>query len=217
MPTDTKTSLLDAAETLFAEEGIAAASMRKITKRADANLAAAHYHFGSKEALLRAVLARRMRPINEERLTLLDDYERRPAEKRTLHDLVTAFVAPVIRHGREMPMPQRVFAQLIGRAIGASDNTLRTLLIAELAEVIKRFKRAFGDALPHLTQAELLWRIHFTIGAVAHTLAGAAMLEAVSEGQCDTDDLDTTVARLVPFLVAAFEAPATTSDEERDA
>ena len=56
--TDTKTSLLDAAEALFAELGIAGASMRAITARAGANLAAVHYHFGSKEGLVREVFRR---------------------------------------------------------------------------------------------------------------------------------------------------------------
>ena len=61
-PTDTRESLLDAAESLFAEHGIQASSLRMITQRAGANLAAVHYHFGSKEGLVRAVFSRRLSP-----------------------------------------------------------------------------------------------------------------------------------------------------------
>ena len=51
---DTRARILDAAEALFIEQGFVATSMRAITTRAGVNLAAAHYHFGSKEGLLGA-------------------------------------------------------------------------------------------------------------------------------------------------------------------
>ena len=72
---DTRKAILDAAERLFADLGFDGASLRKITAKAGVNLAAAHYHFGSKEGLLRAALARRIGPLNEERLKLLDEAE----------------------------------------------------------------------------------------------------------------------------------------------
>ena len=69
---DTKERLLDAAEALFGDRGIAAVSVRDITAQADANIAAVNYHFGGKDALFLAVLNRRMEPLNAERLRLLD-------------------------------------------------------------------------------------------------------------------------------------------------
>ena len=59
---DTKRDILDAAEQLFAVRGPHATSLRQIIGRAKVNLAAVHYHFGSKELLLRAVMARRLVP-----------------------------------------------------------------------------------------------------------------------------------------------------------
>ena len=50
----TKTRLIRAAERLFAENGLGAVSVRDITRAAGAkNESALHYHFGSKEALIR--------------------------------------------------------------------------------------------------------------------------------------------------------------------
>ena len=52
-----------------------ATSLRSITAAADVNLAAANYHFGSKEELFHAVLTRRLDPMNQERLDLLTALE----------------------------------------------------------------------------------------------------------------------------------------------
>src|SRR5688572_31708077 len=70
--TDTRESLLDAAEKLFSEHGIQSASLRQITQHAGANLAAVNYHFGSKDGLVRAVFSRRLRPMNDERFRRLE-------------------------------------------------------------------------------------------------------------------------------------------------
>ncbi len=51
MVDDTKQRLLDAAGIIFAEKGYEAASIRDICQRADANIAAVHYHFGDKHSL----------------------------------------------------------------------------------------------------------------------------------------------------------------------
>jgi AcrR family transcriptional regulator len=51
----TRERILAAAGALFAERGLRGATMREIARRAGANLASAHYHFGSKEALYLAV------------------------------------------------------------------------------------------------------------------------------------------------------------------
>jgi AcrR family transcriptional regulator len=53
---ETATSLLREARRLFADRGYRGASIRAITQAANANLGAVTYHFGSKDALYRAVL-----------------------------------------------------------------------------------------------------------------------------------------------------------------
>ena len=60
---DTARSILDAAEELFSERGFAETSLRNITTKADVNLAAVNYHFGSKKSLIQAVFARFLNPF----------------------------------------------------------------------------------------------------------------------------------------------------------
>ena len=53
----TKDKLMDAAEKLFARRGFHGTSLREITGAAGVDLALVNYHFGSKKALLAAVLS----------------------------------------------------------------------------------------------------------------------------------------------------------------
>lgn len=62
---DTKTRLLDAATTLFAKKGYRGASVRDITARAEANLGAVTYHFGSKATLYEEALRYSLQPLVE--------------------------------------------------------------------------------------------------------------------------------------------------------
>jgi AcrR family transcriptional regulator len=58
LPEGTAATLLDAAEEVFAAYGFRGATVREITRRAQANLGAITYHFGSKAALFEAVVMR---------------------------------------------------------------------------------------------------------------------------------------------------------------
>lgn len=53
---DARTRLLDAAEKLFAEHGLAATSIRDLAREAGVNVAAINYYFGSKENLYAEML-----------------------------------------------------------------------------------------------------------------------------------------------------------------
>jgi AcrR family transcriptional regulator len=53
---ETRRRLLDAAGEVFAERGFRAATIQEICKRARANIAAVHYHFGDKERLYTAAI-----------------------------------------------------------------------------------------------------------------------------------------------------------------
>jgi AcrR family transcriptional regulator len=75
----TQVRLLDAAEQLIGERGVDAVSLRAINAAAESNVAAAHYHFGSKAVLVRAVLDRRMATLAEERTRRLAPLEQEPA------------------------------------------------------------------------------------------------------------------------------------------
>ena len=53
---------------------------------------------------------------------------------------------------------------------------------------------------------EMLWRMHFTIGAMAHTLAGASLLKLISGGMCDTTDMAKVERQMVAYTAAGLRA-----------
>ena len=79
----TKLAILNATERLVAAHGFEATSLRAITAAARVNLASVNYHFATKDALIVAMLNRRMKPLNEARIALLDRFERRRATRRS--------------------------------------------------------------------------------------------------------------------------------------
>src|SRR3984957_3058267 len=96
--TETRDKILDTAERLFGEYGYAATSLRQIIAEAGVNLAAIHYHFGSKEDLLDRVIFRKASPVNEERLATLDRLEAAAqAGPVPLEEILRAFLGPPFR------------------------------------------------------------------------------------------------------------------------
>ena len=59
---DTPEKILATAEIMFADQGYHAVSLRSMTREAGVNMAAIHYHFGSKQALLEQIFERRCQP-----------------------------------------------------------------------------------------------------------------------------------------------------------
>ena len=70
--TATRILLIATAERLFAEQGVASVSLNEITRAAgQKNRNAVHYHFGSKQALLRGIFEKHWAHIGALRTELL--------------------------------------------------------------------------------------------------------------------------------------------------
>ena len=90
--TDTKEQILNVAERLFAENGFAGTSLRSVIREAEVNLSAVNYHFGSKEGLFSAIVARTAQPIVKgelERLKQCQKEQKNPSVEAILEALLT--------------------------------------------------------------------------------------------------------------------------------
>jgi AcrR family transcriptional regulator len=207
---DTKTRILDAAESLFMEHGFEATSLRQLTSAAAVNLAAVNYHFGSKEELFQAVLTRRLDPMNQERIDLLERIEREAGGKAlSCEKILFAMLIPALKLARDERRGGKNFLRLVGRAYADPAPFIRHFLSGQYAEMIGRYKEAFLKALPHLSRQELTWRLHFVMGALSYTLAGTDALKLFAQvAASDKDNDELLLQRLAPFLVAGLKAPA---------
>ena len=208
-PVATKARILDAAETLFMEHGFEATSLRLITAAAGVNLAAVNYHFGSKEELFQAVLTRRLDPMNQARVALLDRYEAKAAPTLlSCERILAALFVPALTLARDPARGGTNFLRLLGRAYADPAPFIRQFLSVQYAPKIARFKDAFARALPHLPRKELSWRLHFIMGALSYTLAGTDALKIIAElNPVETDNDEILLRRLAPFLLAGLTAP----------
>ena len=139
MPSETKTKILDAAEDLFADRGIDGVSIRSIISLAGVNLGAIHYHFGSKESLIKEVFHRRIGEVNNERLRLLNDcLINSRGNVPELRMVLRAFIAPPLCL---LLQPERghVFIKVCGRAYGEASEHLRGMFISLFREVLEKF------------------------------------------------------------------------------
>ena len=208
MGIDTKELILDAAEQLIAEKGIDAVSLRAITAAADVNLAAVNYHFGSKEALVGRVFARRIEPINQERLRLLDEAENRAADgPLPLEEVLYALYAPAIRVLAQHEKGS-LFMRVCGRIYAEQASYLEEIFEQQFKELVTRLQGAIARALPESAPEDLSWGAHFSVGAMVHTMMEGEKLQRFSGGLCDPSDTERTIERMVRYAAAGMRALA---------
>jgi AcrR family transcriptional regulator len=195
---DTKKRLLDTAERLFGERGYDAVSLRHIIAEAGVNLAAVHYHFGSKEDLLDQVVLRKVGPVNEARLALLDLAEQAAGgESVPVESILRAFLIPTAEVARENPE----FVKVMGRVV--SEGHIERIAEQHFRPMADRFVDALARSLPSLSREELGWRVYFMFGAISRALCGEPQIWLTG----DMPGFRQRIEKLIAFLSGAFQAP----------
>ncbi|MDI9916964.1 TetR/AcrR family transcriptional regulator [Rhodococcus sp. IEGM 1379] len=136
--TDARAAMIDAAERLVAERGLAAMTLRDVqTEAGQANKSAAQYHFGSREGLLTAVVDSRMKPAGERRRELLDAIDLGP-QPPTMRQLVEALILPLAEQTIERE--HSLYARFLVQSIfdPAMSSTIREHMRAESFRDVRR-------------------------------------------------------------------------------
>jgi AcrR family transcriptional regulator len=189
--TDTRQKILDSAERLIALQGVAATSLRQVIADAGVNLASVHYHFGSKQEMLDALVIRKAGPVNAERLALLTRFEAEAAPAPApVEKVLEAFLAPPFLEREKSPL----FVQVMGRLY--AEGWMPAIVAKHFQPTVSRFFAALQAALPHVPPDEMAWRVHFMIGVMAHTMFAPP----------DQQVAPIVIRRVVTFLGAGFRA-----------
>ncbi len=202
---DAKERILDAAEREFAEHGFHGASLRSVTRAAEVNVASIHYHFGSKEALLRATLERIVRPVNEERLRQLDEVlalEPTPS----VESVLTAFIRPDLELIAQLGERGTIMARFFGRSYTEPEEVVSRIITDLFSQVGARFLDALSLAVPDVPEEELRWRLRCVVAIITYLLAA----QGTARAMFDPSDIASTSARFVAFAAAGVRAPSST-------
>jgi AcrR family transcriptional regulator len=213
---DTKERILDAAEQLFADQGFKSTSMRNITHEADVNLAAVNYHFGSKLALFTAVLARRINPVNEERIARLDAIEKQtPEGPLDLETVLRAFLEPFLQISRMFDEQGMGLLMLARRAHTDQNPEVRSALTDLFERVFFRFHQAFQRALPGVPPQELGLKMFYAVGIMIQAMSWSRRPQWLDKGDARSLDHDDLTESLIRFAVAGMRAPSVRAGEGR--
>lgn len=206
---ETKERILSAAQSLFAEKGFEAVSLREITTMAEANVAAVNYHFGSKDSLIEAVIVRHMMPVMDERMKLLIAAEERAIGSGgviPVTQILDAFMRPFLMLIDDKGASRSLFIKFCGRIMSDVGGNLPDEAVEEFSKMMEKFTSVLSLAIPKLNKEELMWRLHFSFGVMAHTLMHGERLEEVTKGECGKPDFETTLKRMIDYCKAGLEA-----------
>jgi AcrR family transcriptional regulator len=201
---NTRERILDAAERLFADHGFEGAGIRAIVNAAQVNLAAIHYHFRSKEALLEAVLTRRISLVNEARIQRLQQAEGSSApETPSVEEILRAFIVPTVELAQRSESGS-TFVRLMSRMFTEPNFSLTDFLNRKFGGTIARFSDALVKALPDLPREVVLWRAFFTLGAMHHLLCSAGKVDIFSKGLSGSTSETDRTEYLLEFAVSGM-------------
>ncbi|AFY52637.1 transcriptional regulator [Rivularia sp. PCC 7116] len=199
---DTKEQILNVAERLFAEKGFAGTSLRNVIREAGVNIAAVHYHFGSKEELFIAVVQRTAQQIVASQLEELAKYENLE-EPPSLENILEAFYGPPLRIITQMGEAGMVRAQFMGRC-RAEPLPIQQLADKEFYESQRRFLDILQRALPDQTRTELTWKLDLAIAIIIRTANQLGQSDKVITGN-SSEEIEIAISRLVKFVAQGMK------------
>jgi AcrR family transcriptional regulator len=191
--------LIQVAVKHFADHGYGAASQRAIQRDAGVNIASAHYYFGSKDALFRAVIDTFIHDVQEERIrrhgAMPADLTGHARLKRILVDYYApGFAVAATPLGFH-------YARILARTQG--ERTGQPIAIFE--EIVKPVREMFVDSLVQLypTHARSDVRDMLTMGVTIMAIS------AISERHANLSNpggVEAEADRIATIVAAAAEA-----------
>jgi AcrR family transcriptional regulator len=210
-PRSTKDRLLDAAERLFARDGVQGARIRDINELAgQRNPSALHYHFGTRMAVVEAILLRYQSAIDvtvAEALAHIEDDGREPDVREVVSAVVPAEVEALdTQSGRDC-------VRIIPQLLPALSRNLRTGVVSPATVQSRRIFALLDDRMAGLGLPEHVRRERLVTYALVFTTMLGERAHAIEQ---DPDLLltrDEFTDHMVDVLEAILVAPSSLSPD----
>jgi AcrR family transcriptional regulator len=195
---DAARKMVDAAERLVAEQGLAALTDQAVQQAAgQRNKSAVQYHFGGRQELVNALLATRMAPTNERRTAILLALDDDPSTR----DLVEALIVPLVESvlARRPSYWARFLLQVLN-----DPATGRAALDAVDDTALRVAQTRLEDRLDHLPEPTRALRVRsmigyacvvlaaYEVGVLPKDLGGDALVTEVVDACCGLVDAPST-------------------------
>lgn len=150
---DTRARLISAAVRHFAKDGYAAASQRAIQRDAGVNAAAAHYHFGSKAALYRAVIDTFIHDVQKQRIERHAALPKKLAGKERLEKLLYNYFWPGIAIAAD---PEGYhYSLILSRVQGELQDEGADMVLDAVRPVRNLYLDSLSELFPDTDRSEL--------------------------------------------------------------
>ncbi|GMV48070.1 MAG: hypothetical protein AMXMBFR66_34680 [Pseudomonadota bacterium] len=194
--------LLDAAEALFVERGYSNVPVRDIVAVAGANLGAIPYHYGTKRSLFKAVLARRVGPIQAARRQRMTELVESGRPLR-IEEILRAQLEPAFCASSA----SAAFRRLTGYAVIDPNPEVKQIVSEVLDAQEPMLPKLLRLACPELSEREFFWRLYCVYGAAVYIQADTGRMQRILRSAVDTSDLMPALDYVVAFLASGFGSP----------
>lgn len=195
----TREKILNAAEALFGANSFDSVSLRDITSGAGVTLALASYHFGTKENLFEAVIARRaaeLCAVRRERLAALDAPDARA--------ILDAFLAPLFERAGSGDAGWNSYLRVLARV--GEDRRWLDILRDYFDDTAQDFIRALCAVLPKADPLDMARAFSMILDTMLGTASQHGRVENLTDGSASATDLDRAYPALLTFVTAGLEA-----------
>jgi AcrR family transcriptional regulator len=200
----TKERILDAAEELFGDRTFDTVSLRDITHHAGVTLALASYHFGTKDGLFSAVVARRADIINRMRMERFAELD--GAGVTDAGAYLDAFLRPLRTQSLSGDAGWRSYVSLIANV--AMTDRWNELVRENFDDTAHVFMQKFRSLLPHHSDEALFRGVAFTLQLGLQVITENRRVDTLSEGRYSGRDLEASYDMALRFMTAGLQSLA---------
>ena len=211
----TRKRLIDATARLFAQNGYNGLTLRSVAREANANLAAANYHFGSKDAMVLEMLRERVQPINARRLELLELAKReKEGQPLEAHEIFHSLIFPIGEEISRSTQSRCSLAQLVARTFTEPARFIERMHQRFFSQIAEIYFRELSLAYPLAPSHEIYWHLHLAISSMLGALAQHRRLDAFTQGVCSEEQGEEMIGRLIQFVTHGFDQGIRSSFEQ---